>query len=45
MTVIDGLENALGLPVLSSNLVLGWHMGQLAGVAMHGPGRLMRTGA
>ena len=45
MTVIDGLENALGLPVLSSNLVLGWHMGQLAGVAMQGPGRLMRMGA
>ena len=39
--VIDALEAEIGLPVLSSNLVLGWHMGQLAdGVAITAPGRL-----
>ncbi len=44
MTVIDPLEEALGLPVLSSNQVLAWHMAQLAGVAggLHGPGRLLK---
>ncbi|MDO6585552.1 Asp/Glu racemase [Salipiger sp. 1_MG-2023] len=42
LEVIDPLEEALGIPVLSSNLVLGWHMAQLAGVAARGPGRLFR---
>lgn len=38
--VIDEIEAATGLPVLSSNLVLGWHMFQLAGTRTTGPGRL-----
>ncbi len=39
--VIDSLEAEIGLPVMSSNLVLGWHMGQLAGgLAINAPGRL-----
>lgn len=41
LPVIDRLESALGLPVLSSNLVLGWHMAQLASVPVTGPGRLL----
>lgn len=39
--VIDGLENVLGKPVLSSNQVLFWHMAQLAGLTdLDGPGQL-----
>ncbi len=34
LDVIDPLEAALGLPVLSSNLVLGWHMARLAGLGL-----------
>jgi len=43
--VIDPLEDALGLPVLSSNLVLAWHLlGLCGGVPPAGvPGRLMRS--
>lgn len=41
LPVIDRLESALGLPVLSSNLVLAWHMAQLASVPVTGPGRLL----
>ena len=39
---IDEAEAATGLPVLTSNLALGWHMLRLAGVATQGrgPGRL-----
>ncbi|WP_370295880.1 aspartate/glutamate racemase family protein [Poseidonocella sp. HB161398] len=43
--IIAPLEAALGLPVLSSNLVLGWHMAQLSGAPL-APGitcRLART--
>ncbi|MEM8653336.1 MAG: aspartate/glutamate racemase family protein [Pseudomonadota bacterium] len=41
--VIDGLEAELGLPVLSSNQVLAWHMAQQAkmGQMNSGVGRLM----
>jgi maleate isomerase len=40
LDVIDPLEKAIGLPVLSSNQVLAWHMARLANVAAQGPGRL-----
>ena len=42
LPVIDRLEAAVGLPVLSSNLVLAWHMAQLAAVPLTGPGRLLK---
>ena len=40
--VIPSLEDALNIPVLSSNQALCWHMAKLAGVAdqTNGPGRL-----
>ncbi|MDJ0820442.1 MAG: Asp/Glu racemase [Paracoccaceae bacterium] len=43
LDVITPLEETLGLPVLSSNLVLGWHLMRLAGVTPRtgAPGRLM----
>lgn len=43
LDVIDGIEAALGKPVISSNQALAWHMGVLAGLT-GGPvfGRLMR---
>ena len=43
--VIDQLEAELGLPVVSSNAALGWHMLRLAGVgqSIKGPGVLYRT--
>lgn len=41
--VIDALEAEIGLPVLSSNLCLGWHLAQLAGVPVQGPGQLLRS--
>jgi maleate isomerase len=34
LEVIDSLEAELGLPVLSSNQVLAWHMGQLTGAPL-----------
>lgn len=34
LDVIKPLENALNLPVLSSNLVIGWHMAHLSGVPL-----------
>jgi len=40
--VIDAIEAEIGLPVLSSNLVLGWHMFRLSGVQAQGPGTLLR---
>lgn len=42
LNVIDRVERATGVPVLSSNQALGWHMLRLAGVqeAMPGMGRL-----
>ncbi len=43
LDVIDRIEAATGLPVLSSNQVLGWHMLRLAGVEpLARFGRLMR---
>ncbi|MBD3678836.1 MAG: aspartate/glutamate racemase family protein [Rhodobacteraceae bacterium] len=43
--IIDALEEDLGLPVLSSNQVLAWHMARLAGLETPGlPGRLGRMG-
>lgn len=45
-SIIDTTEAQLGVPVLSSNLALGWHLMQLAGLATEGagPGRLFATG-
>ena len=40
MDVIDPLEQAIGMPVLSSNQVLAWHMARLANLPAQGPGRL-----
>ncbi|APZ51497.1 Asp/Glu racemase [Salipiger abyssi] len=42
LAVLPELEAALGLPVLSSNQVLAWHMMRLAGIAppKRAPGRL-----
>jgi maleate isomerase len=40
LDVIAPLEAELGMPVLSSNLVLAWHMSQLAGVPFSSLGRL-----
>ncbi len=40
LEVIAPLEAELGMPVLSSNLVLAWHMSQLAGVPFSSLGRL-----
>lgn len=44
LDIIAPLEAELGLPVVSSNQALAWHMAALAGVpaqAARGPGRLM----
>ncbi len=41
LPVIAPLEAELGLPVLSSNVVLAWHMSQLSGLPASGPGRLL----
>lgn len=40
LDVIKPLEDILEMPVLSSNLVLAWHISQLAGVGISSPGRL-----
>lgn len=40
LSVIAALERDLDMPVLSSNQVLAWHMGVLAGEPASGPGRL-----
>ncbi|MGR3806024.1 maleate cis-trans isomerase family protein [Marinibacterium profundimaris] len=47
MEAIPLLEQQLGLPVLSSNLVLGWHLLQLAGLPLPPgrPGRLFAQAA
>jgi maleate isomerase len=44
LDIIDELESELGLPVLSSNQVLAWHMAQAtaAPVATDAPGRLFK---
>lgn len=44
LDVIEPLETVTGLPVLSSNQVLAWHMARLGDVAVQGPGRLFITG-
>lgn len=38
---IGPLEQTLGIPVLSSNLALFWHMARLGGAALNGPGQLI----
>jgi maleate isomerase len=43
LDVIDVLESALDIPVLSSNQVLAWHMFRLAGIRGAVPGRLGRV--
>ena len=45
LDVIERLEAETGLPVLSSNQVLAWHMAQLAGIKLPSTsfGRLMKT--
>jgi maleate isomerase len=42
LDVVEDAERELGVPVLSSNQVLAWHMGQLAGFStgFHTIGRL-----
>jgi maleate isomerase len=40
LDVIAPLEVALDIPVLSSNLVLGWHLCQLGNVPFNGLGKL-----
>ena len=44
LDIIDGLEESLGIPVVSSNLAIGWQMARLSGapVAFSAPGRLFR---
>ena len=45
LDLITPLEAELGMPVLSSNLVLAWHLAQLSGnpEALSGPGRLFAS--
>lgn len=45
LPIIDDLEARLGMPVMSSNLVLAWHMARSAGVplAPDAPGQLARA--
>ena len=40
LNVIDQIEAQTGLPCLSSNQVLAWHMARLAGISAAVPGRL-----
>lgn len=46
LDIIDDLEAELGIPVLSSNQVLAWHMARATGApcASDAPGRLFRAG-
>lgn len=41
LDVIDQIETEISKPVLSSNQVLAWHMAQLSGITLSGPGRLL----
>lgn len=44
LDIIEGLEAELGVPVLSSNQVLAWHMARLSGAPVgFAPGRLFTT--
>ncbi|MFT6089298.1 aspartate/glutamate racemase family protein [Sulfitobacter sp.] len=45
LTVIDRIERETGLPCLSSNQVLAWHMAQAAGITARIPGRLGQSEA
>jgi maleate isomerase len=40
LDVIAPLEEKLKMPVLSSNLVLAWHLSQIAGQPFLGTGKL-----
>lgn len=44
LEIIDDLEAQLGVPVISSNLALAWHMARLAGIGLshHAPGQLAK---
>jgi len=46
LDIIDPLEQALGIPVISSNQALAWHMARQTGapLAADAPGRLMQAG-
>ena len=41
--VIENLEAELGLPVISSNTALAWHMARRAHATVEGPGKLFRS--
>ena len=45
LDIIDDLEARLGIPVVSSNQALGWHMAQVssAPLSTNGPGKLLRS--
>lgn len=43
--LLERLEEQMGVPVMSSNQVLAWHLMQKLGIEAEGPGRLFRTGA
>ena len=45
LDIIDDLEARLGMPVVSSNQALGWHMAQVSSAPMstNGPGTLLRS--
>jgi maleate isomerase len=45
LNVIDKIERKTGLPCLSSNQVLAWHMAQAAGITAQIPGRLGQSAA
>ena len=47
LDIIAPLESELGIPVLSSNQVLAWHMAQATGapLAADAPGRLFEVSA
>ena len=40
LDVIERIENLTGVPCISSNSALGWHLGQLSGTQVRIPGRL-----
>ncbi len=42
LSAIPALEDRLGIPVMSSNLVLAWHMAQLTGTNVISPSRFLR---
>ncbi len=43
LDIVGALERETDLPILSSNQVLGWHLGRLAGISANIPGRLARV--